>query len=391
MLYEVKGNGRFRRFLAVEDDGVALGKDKLAVRYEQLFAAPHHNDERLAGNVDVLDGDAVPVVVFPQRDLAQIDRLVALHMLRADDEPVPGPQRHVAAGDDRIAAALDDRKDHALRQMQLAHRFSPPEIAAVQLGFDEVQLLFLGIVADPLEPRILLDEARGNDTGGDRHHADAEKRDENAHRFPGGRDGVDVAVADGEQRGHRPPHAGESVFEHLRLRVVFERVHTKARTEHQHEDDEHRREQLLFFADDDLGDDVERIVIRIDAEQPEDPRHAEQPERRRAGREEHRQVERQERESINDAAGRQNIFGERPALGELRVQAFCRQQPENIVQREKGDRDLLHKIKQRTVGQTHAVERVGKRPDEIDDQHQRADNVVPLVDRIIHHAHGYHF
>lgn len=180
-------------------------------------------------------------MVFAQRDLTQVDRPVALQVLGADNEPVSGLERHIAAGNDRIAAALDDREDHALRQVQIADCLPHPEIAAVQLGLDKVQILFLGIVAETLEARVLLHEAGGDDTGRDRHHADAEERDENAHRLSRGRDGVNIAVADGEQRRYRPPHAGKGVFEHLRLRVVLKRVHAQARAEHQHENDEHRR------------------------------------------------------------------------------------------------------------------------------------------------------
>ena len=123
----------------------------------------------------------------------------------------------------------------------------------------------------------------------------------------------------------------------------------------------------------------------------ENTRHAEQPERRRAAREKDRQIKRQERQKIDDTPRGQHVFGESAPLGELRVQALCRHETQRIVEREEGDRDLLGEIEERCVLRAHAVERVRKRPDKVHDQHQRADDVVPLVDRIVHHAHRHHF
>ena len=144
------------------------------------------------------------------------------------------------------------------------------------------------VFADALDAGILVHKAGGNNAGGDGHHADAKKRDEYAENLSHGRNGINVAVAHGEQRGHRPPDAGKGVGEHLRLRVMLQRVHTKAGGGHQHKNDEYGAEKLLGLAGEHLCDNVQGIVIGVDAEQAENADHPEHPECHGPGGEEPR-------------------------------------------------------------------------------------------------------
>ena len=91
---------------------------------------------------------------------------------------------------------------------------------------DEVNVRFRAVFADPLDAGILVHEAGGNDTGGDRHHAHAQEGDQDAEDLAKGGDGVNVSVTHRQQGGYRPPDAGKGVGKHLGLRVMLQRVHT---------------------------------------------------------------------------------------------------------------------------------------------------------------------
>lgn len=58
--------------------------------------------------------------------------------------------------------------------------------------------------------------------------------------------------------------------------------------------DENGCHELCLLALDDLTDDPQRVIIRIDPEQPEDPYYSEHSEHCCSGRKEYRQVVRQE-------------------------------------------------------------------------------------------------
>ena len=67
---------------------------------------------------------------------------------------------------------------------------------------------------------------------------------------------------------------------------MFQTVHTKAGSNHKNQNDKHRGRQLLAFAGDDCGYDIQRIVIGIDLEQTENTYDAEHTECGGSGREE---------------------------------------------------------------------------------------------------------
>ncbi len=91
-------------------------------------------------------------------------------------------------------------------------------------------------------------------------------------------DRVNIAVTDGQQRGHTPPDAAECIAENVRLSVVLDTIHAHAARQHQHHDDEHRGNDLVPFFIEYGGNDVERVVFRIEPEQMENPRHAQHTE-----------------------------------------------------------------------------------------------------------------
>ena len=96
--------------------------------------------------------------------------------------------------------------------------------------------------------RILIHKSGGNDTSWDGNHSDSQERDKNAEHFSEGGDGINIAVPHGQQFGGGPPDSGKSVGEYIRLRLVFKTIHTKAGSQHQYQNSEHRGKELLLFA-----------------------------------------------------------------------------------------------------------------------------------------------
>lgn len=59
---------------------------------------------------------------------------------------------------------------------------------------------------------------------------------------------------------------------------MLDTIHAHAARQHQHHDDEHRGNDLVPFFIEYGGNDVERVVFRIEPEQMENPRHAQHTE-----------------------------------------------------------------------------------------------------------------
>ena len=58
---------------------------------------------------------------------------------------------------------------------------------------------------------------------------------------------------------------------------MLQTVHTQGRCQHQHQDNENRRQDLIPFSPDYIRDDIQRIIVGIDAEQTENAHHPEHP------------------------------------------------------------------------------------------------------------------
>ena len=171
---------------------------------------------------------------------------------------------------------------------------------------------------------------------------------------------------------------------------MLDGVHGKTGGQHQNEDDEHRGEQLLALADNDVGDDVHRVVVGVDAEKAQDSCHTDQAERHRSRREEHRQIIRQEGHQVNDTGTGQRIPHVRTRTVLVRVQAWRRIHSKHIVQREKSDGNGLDMMEKHAVFCGIVVKGSGERPNEVQKEQTGADRVIALVDSVIHHADRNH-
>ena len=69
---------------------------------------------------------------------------------------------------------------------------------------------------------------------------------------------------------------------------MLDTIHAHATRQHQNHDDEHRGNDLVPFFIEYGGNDVERVVFRIEPEQMENPRHAQHTENDKPGQEKSR-------------------------------------------------------------------------------------------------------
>ena len=144
---------------------------------------------------------------------------------------------------------------------------------------------------------VLLDETCRDDTGGDGNYADAEEGDADCHDAAEDGDGVDVAVTDSEQGADAPPDAGEDITKGLGLGFVLCGVHAEGGCHHEDEDDENGRQELVLLLVEDSPDDIEGVVVGVDAEEVKDSDHTEHAE----GDETGQVVEGQNGQKLDDA------------------------------------------------------------------------------------------
>ena len=167
-------------------------------------------------------------------------------------------------------------------------------------------------------------------------------------------------------------------------------IHGQARRQHQHQNDKHRGHQLLLFVGNNVRDHIERVIIGTDPEKPQNSRHPEQPEGHHPRREEHGQIVGEEGEQVDNAGPGGDVFQAGVGHVPVRVKAGGGVETKHIVNGEKGDGYGVYLTKQLTVAGGYAVKRTEKRSDQVDQQQAGADDVISLVDGVIHHADGYH-
>lgn len=201
---------------------------------------------------------------------------------------------------------------------------------------------------------------------------------------------VDVAVTDGEQGGSGPPDSGEGISEHLRLGVMLHAVEAQAGGHHQHQYDKKRRKELLALPNEHLRNDIERVVVPVDTEEAQNPCHPKHPEGGGASREHHRQVGREEGQQINQAGTGYHVLAHGTALSYIWVQALRREQPKNVIHAKEGRGHFQHQHQSGAIGLRQMVIGHHKSGGQIDNQRQRAEDVVTQTQGIRHRADGYH-
>ena len=138
-------------------------------------------------------------MILHQGDFSQIHGVVVLQPLRPENQLIPGHQHHIPAGNNDFRLSLDHRNNNPFGQLQFLNGLSGPGIFFAEFNPHEVQAFFPLIVRNPLRPGILLDEAGGNNTGGNGNHPDAEEGDDDAQELAHRGDRIDIAVADRQQ------------------------------------------------------------------------------------------------------------------------------------------------------------------------------------------------
>ena len=114
--------------LFVEKDLIPGQQNQSAVWNQSLSPAPDHDDQRLAGNVQIADGTAYPRVLRLEGDLLKLNAAILPIGAGSQHQTVPAPQHRAAPGDQRFPAPLNSGHDDSLRQTQLADGPSGPRI-----------------------------------------------------------------------------------------------------------------------------------------------------------------------------------------------------------------------------------------------------------------------
>ena len=121
---------RVSRFMVlfVEKNLIPGQQNQSAVWNQSLSPAPDHDDQRLAGNVQIADGTAYPRVLRLEGDLLKLNAAILPIGAGSQHQTVPAPQHRAAPGDQRFPAPLNSSHDDSLRQAQLADGPSGPRI-----------------------------------------------------------------------------------------------------------------------------------------------------------------------------------------------------------------------------------------------------------------------
>ena len=112
--------------------------------------------------------------------------------------------------------------------------FTLPRQFRVMLNvFSSLPFKFL---LNPFTPGHVFGESGRNDSSRYGQRSDSRECNDGTKNPPEDRDGADVAISDGGQRGNSPPQARKSVTERPWLGVVFGRVHQERGNYHQNSD-----------------------------------------------------------------------------------------------------------------------------------------------------------
>ena len=168
---------------------------------------------------------------------------------------------------------------------------------------------------------------------------------------------------------------------------MLQRVHAQAGGQHQHQDDEHRGQQLLPLAGHHLGDDVEGVVVGVDAEQAEDTHYPEHPEGHRPGGEEEGQAVGQKGEQVHQAAEGQGVGEHGPGLRQLGVEAPGRPQPQAVVHGEKDHGDVLQGEQSPAPAGADLGEGIQDAGRQVENDSQRVQDIVEAAGPVLVVAH----
>ena len=240
---ETQGN----LMLVADRDQIAEVDLHIAPRNHRFFVAVDGDNDRIFTDVQILDELILPRMAGGHFEFVQLNADVVLELERAEDDFVIHLEFDVALWDDNVGVADDRHDDQLGRQGDFKNMASDPGVVVFEGQHDEFDVVAVRNLGECAHVGVLFHKARGNNTGRDRDKPDAEEGDHDRHELAGGRDRIDVAVADGQQCRNSPPDPRKGVFEHIRLCLVFEGVHADRRGEHHDQDNADRGKQLLAF------------------------------------------------------------------------------------------------------------------------------------------------
>ena len=130
---------------------VALHEHKIAVGHKHSTVALYHNDNGLAGDIQLSDGKAVPLMIVLEHDFLQVDVPVVFQCACTQNQGVAGFEHNVAAGNDVLSATAYHGNDHTGGKLKLNDVLADPQVVGHELNFDKVDVVFFGIFADALD------------------------------------------------------------------------------------------------------------------------------------------------------------------------------------------------------------------------------------------------
>ena len=103
--------------------------------------------------------------------------------------------------------------------------------------------------------------------------------------------------------------------------------------------------ELLFFAGQNLCDQLEGVIIGVDTEKPEYSHGPQHTEGYGSRGEEYRKKIRKEREQVHDSGKGKHVFSNSVCRAHLGIKVFCRPESQNIIDKKCGYSDPFYKEK----------------------------------------------
>ena len=157
---------------------------------------------------------------------------------------------------------------------------------------------------------------------------------------------------------------------------MLQAVHAEARRQHEDKDDEDGGYQGLPLGAEDLGNDVQGIIVAVDAEQAEYPDHTDHAERHGPAREHDRQEVRKEGQEVDDPAEGKDVAEHGPPASFIPVEIVRGPEPQQIVHCKKGDGQELDGVERGAKARVQVPEGLHDADRQIQDHYERAEEIV---------------
>ena len=120
--------------------GFAVSSSLIAAGDKDVALPPDHDDDGLAGDVQITDAQAVPGALRPEHHLLQIDVLVISERFGAENQGVLRTQLHIAPRHHDFSLPLDGRHNDAGGQAQFDNGSAGPGVLSAKGDLDKMDI-----------------------------------------------------------------------------------------------------------------------------------------------------------------------------------------------------------------------------------------------------------